>query len=254
MKPLRNYFPLILTSALLGAALLHGPISQDPSYHNFADQQTVSGISHFSDVISNFSFAIVALWGGISLLPTRRHPAIANAWAAYALFLAGLFLTSMGSAYYHLAPDNARLVWDRLPIALACSGLLAGVWGDTHLKDSRMTAGWLGLFAVLSVVWWHFTEEAGVGDLRPYLLLQALPIVLIPLWQWLHGSSRLERLTFGSALALYVIAKFTEIYDHEIAVSFVKVSGHTMKHLFASASAGLIITTLIKRTRTTISQ
>ena len=45
----------------------------------------------------------------------------------YRLFLVGLLLTAFGSGLYHLAPDNARLVWDRLPIALACAGLLAAV-------------------------------------------------------------------------------------------------------------------------------
>ncbi|MDM5181921.1 hypothetical protein PO883_32625 [Massilia sp. DJPM01] len=32
-------------------------------------------------------------------------------------------LTAFGSSWYHLAPDDTRLVWDRLPIALACVSL-----------------------------------------------------------------------------------------------------------------------------------
>jgi len=31
----------------------------------------------------------------------------------------GLRLTAVGSAYHHLAPDNQRLSWDRLPMTLA---------------------------------------------------------------------------------------------------------------------------------------
>lgn len=34
-------------------------------------------------------------------------------WTAFFL---GVASTAFGSAYYHLKPDDARLVWDRLPV------------------------------------------------------------------------------------------------------------------------------------------
>ena len=36
---------------------------------------------------------------------------------------AGVALTGFGSTYYHLQPDNPRLVWDRLPMTLGFMGL-----------------------------------------------------------------------------------------------------------------------------------
>jgi hypothetical protein len=39
----------------------------------------------------------------------------------------GLILTAAGSAYYHLAPDNARLVWDRLPMTMVFMSLVAAI-------------------------------------------------------------------------------------------------------------------------------
>ncbi|HEU4372715.1 MAG TPA: hypothetical protein VFS02_04450 [Telluria sp.] len=91
----------------------------------------------------------------------------------YRLFLVGLLLTAVGSSSYHLAPDNARLVRDRLPIALACAGLLADVRAECRANtDARAVTAWLALFAVASVAWWAVTEQRGAGDLRPYLLLQ----------------------------------------------------------------------------------
>jgi hypothetical protein len=247
MKPSRHLLPGLVIGLLTGAMLLHGPIAQLPNYHDFADQSVLFGIPYSRDVLSNVSFAAVALWGLIRLTPARNRPAMACGWAGYWLFLIGLLLTAFGSTYYHLAPDNARLVWDRLPIALACGGLLAGVWGDTRQRSSARPAALLALAGVASVAWWHFTELAGAGDLRPYLLMQALPIALIPLWQWLHAAPKAERLSFGGALALYVVAKFAELHDHEIAALLGAITGHTLKHLLAAGAAALIVGGLVAR-------
>ena len=47
-------------------------------------------------------------------------------WPYFALF-AGVLLTAACSSYYHLAPDNARLVWDRLPMTVGFMGLFAAM-------------------------------------------------------------------------------------------------------------------------------
>ena len=249
MRPLHMHLPMLVTVILSGAALWHGPIAQLPDYHDFADQTTGFGIPHFADVISNLGFALVALWGWWQLAPACRHAGLKDGWAGYRLFLIGLFLTAIGSSYYHLAPDDASLVWDRLPIALACGGLLAGVRGDACKRRSDGLATLLAVFGIASVAWWHFTGQTGVGDLRPYLLLQALPIILIPLWQWLYDIPRAERWAFAGALLLYVIAKFAELYDHEIAAILGAITGHTLKHLLATAAAAGIVGSLIRRVK-----
>jgi len=105
------------------------------------------------------------------------------------------------------------------------------------------------LFGLASVAWWHVTNDSGAGDLRPYLLLQLLPIVLIPLWQWLHGSDRRDRLWFGLALLLYVVAKVAELNDHTFLEANGMLSGHTLKHLLATLAAWLIVARLVGRSR-----
>ncbi|MFB0935874.1 MAG: hypothetical protein QMB52_08880 [Propionivibrio sp.] len=249
MKIAHQHLPLVVVGLLIGAALWYGPIAQWPDYHNFADQRVALGIPHFADVASNIGFALVAAWGGCALPRSRHDAGLTCGWAGYRLFLLGLFLTAFGSGYYHLAPDNARLVWDRLPIALACGGLLAGVWGDAKGQSSAVLAAWLALLAIYSVVWWHVTELAGNGDLRPYLLLQALPMLLIPLWQWLYRAPAADRLSFGAALLLYAIAKAAELYDHQIAAATGLLTGHTIKHLLATVAAAVIVARLSWRVR-----
>ena len=247
MQPLRKHLPLFITLLLATIALCYGPVAQLQNYHDFADQHTLFGIPHGGDVLSNFGFALVALWGWRHLAPARSHPALAAGWAGYQLFLIGILLTAFGSTWYHLDPDNARLVWDRLPITLACGGLLAGVWGDARQRNSLGLAAGLALAGMASVAWWYYTELAGSGDLRPYLLLQVLPILLIPLLQWMHGAPRAERWAFSGALLLYVFAKFAEINDHQIAAVLGGPTGHTLKHLLATAAAALVAVSLVQR-------
>lgn len=252
MTRLRYHLPLVLTALLTGAALLYGPVAQLANYHAFADQSEVLGVAHFADVLSNLGFALVALWGLWRLVPARRSAALAHGWPGYRLFLVGLLLTAFGSSWYHLDPDNARLIWDRVPIALASGGLLAGVWGDCRQRSSALLAGALAVAAPFSVAWWYWTELAGAGDLRPYLLLQVLPIVLIPLWQWLHGRPRGERLAFACALALYLVGKCAELLDHQIAALLGPLSGHTLKHLLSSVATAVVVAQLVRRSRTTL--
>jgi hypothetical protein len=146
-------------------------------------------------VLSNIGFALVGLWGFARLRPMRRQHCLRAGWHGSRLFLLGLVLTATGSAF-------ARLVWGRLPIALACAGLLAAVRTEVRPgSDTSRDAAVLALPAVLSVSWWYPTALRGQGDLRPYLLLQALPLVLIPLWQAIHASPRHDRLWFGIAPA-----------------------------------------------------
>lgn len=238
MRSWQHTLTLFISLMAIAALAWHGPIAQWPDYHAFADQRRWLGLAHAADVLSNLPFALVGLWGLVKLWPHRHAPALQAGWNGYALFLVALMLTAAGSGFYHLAPDDARLLWDRLPIALACASLLAAVHADTHGSRHLIE---LAVCAVLSVLWWHCS-----GDLRPYLALQLAPLVLIPLWQW-HAPRR-DRLAFAAAIGLYAIAKVAEVADHPLLLATDTISGHTLKHLLAAAASWCIVRSLVART------
>jgi hypothetical protein len=248
MAPWIKHLPTIITVGMIAILALHGRIAQPAHYHEFADQSVVSGIPHAADVFSNIGFVLVAIWGWLTLRPRRASEQLRTGWPGYRLFLIGLLLTAFGSAFYHLAPDNISLVWDRLPIALVCAGLLAGVRGDI-MGGSSGGPGVivLALAAVASVAWWAITERNGAGDLRPYLLLQGLALILIPLWQAIHRCPRTDRIAFAGAMGLYILAKVAEVLDHEIAAALGFVTGHTLKHLLATAATAAVVWGLTRR-------
>ncbi len=215
----------LILGAIATAMLWHGPIAQPASYHAFADERAFLGIPRALDVLSNLGFALLGAWG------------LARAAPEFRVFSAALALTAIGSGWYHLSPDDARLVWDRIPIALACAGLLAAMSARTGGRLARpLPMAALSLVAIATVPWWSAT-----GDLRPYILAQVAPLVLIPLWQALYRSPRSERLAFAATIALYALAKVAEFNDRTILEATGLASGHTLKHLLAAAAAGAIL-------------
>ncbi|MES2017469.1 MAG: hypothetical protein V4484_13330 [Pseudomonadota bacterium] len=221
----RPNLALYMAGVLVLAMAVIGPISQPASYHAFAEQRALFGIAHVGDVLSNAGFLLVAAYGALGMwLTGRREP-------AQVLFLGALAMTAIGSTWYHLAPDNARLVWDRLPIALACAALVASA-----MPRPKLVLPVLAVTAALSVWWWVMT-----GDLRLYLLMQVSPLVLVPLLQWQLQAPMAQRRAFGVAIMLYVLAKLCEMGDQTLFEALGQVSGHTLKHLFAAAAAFVLV-------------
>ena len=241
---------IVLGAPVLAAAIvvgLHAAIPQPLSYHRFADQRTLFGVPHGLDVLSNLPFAFVGLYRMHVACRIDTRSEHSGRWA-YIIFFVGVFLTFFGSGYYHLAPDNDRLVWDRLPMTLGFMGLLAA--NVTERLNSR--AGVLLLpplvfLGLLTVVYWHATEAVGHGDLRPYLAVQfgslLAVVLLIALFPPRHTHSYLLVL----ALLLYVAAKVLESFDSEVFRELGFVSGHSLKHLVSALAVGAIALMLVRR-------
>ena len=242
--------PLLLILVALAVtviALLFPPIPQPLSYHNFADHRSWLGIPNFADVISNLPFAIVGLWGLIFLFPRRRNFSDPRERWLYRFMFAALLLTAFGSGYYHLAPDNARLVWDRIPIMMVFMALLSAVIAERV----TVTAG-VALFPVLeivgigSVLTWSTGELRGHGDLRFYAAVQVYAVLILLLTlllppKYTRGSD------FAMVVGFYALAKILEASDHQVFALGHIVSGHTLKHLAAAAASYWILRMLRRR-------
>lgn len=214
--------------AAIAVMLWIEPIPQDPAYHLFADGRAFFGIPNFWNVASNVPFLIVGV-AGLLLLPAvtlKFH---------FVVFCAGVAFVSIGSGWYHLQPSNAALVFDRLPMTIGFMALFAAVIADRISMTFGRAMLWpLVTLGIASVGWWHLTEQAGAGDLRPYALVQFLPILLIPLMLLLFKGEVLQARWLWASLAAYAAAKVAEHFDAAIYSAGQILSGHSIKHVLAA--------------------
>ncbi|MBI4735646.1 MAG: alkaline phytoceramidase [candidate division NC10 bacterium] len=229
------------------------PIPQSQDYHRFADQRAFLGIPNFLNVISNAAFLLVGAMG-LSFLWRRRGSGPESSFAEgseqwpYVIFFLGVALTGLGSGYYHLAPDNARLVWDRAPMSVAFMSILAALATERiSVKAGRLSLFPLVAAGIGSVWYWRLTELGGRGDLRPYIIVQFYPTVAIPLIMLLFPSRYSRSADLLGAGATYGVAKAFEAADAQVFAVGRIASGHTLKHITAALATYLILRMLWRR-------
>ncbi len=156
----RHTVLLLFVVAVTLAVFMFPAISQNEAYHNFADQRELIGIPNCLNVVSNGLFLVFGIMGiryvG-SKSPTDRTSFIDPVdRLAYLLFFIAAAATSLGSSYYHLHPDDARLVWDRLPMAVGFLSLVAAIVCErTTPKNGARYLLLLPLWGAWSVYYWH---------------------------------------------------------------------------------------------------
>jgi len=239
----------ILAAVLIaGVFLLGDPVPQDPAYHAFSDVRNLFGIPNFWNVISNLPFLVIGAAGLWFLRHDAERVCMQGNALAYRVFFAGILLTAFGSAYYHLAPSNQTLLWDRLPMTIGFAGLLTVIIAEFISSNAarRLLLPLLGI-GLGSVFYWAWSETQGAGDLRPYAIVQFLPMLLIPAVLLTHKPAIGDSRYFWWMLVFYVIAKVFEFMDPSILALGNLISGHSLKHLAAAMTPAVFLYALTRR-------
>jgi hypothetical protein len=208
-----------------------------PVYFEFADRRSWFGIENTLDVLSNLAFLWVGgyWWKKLSAVPRGRAGVGLSAYLPLYRFVAGAsILTGFGSMWFHWNPNIETLFWDRLPMTLGFSGMIALIVSDRFaIGVGRKLAVGLVVLSVSHLMLWN----AGLSDLRPYIVLQyggillAVALVMVR-WKW----GVLSNSAIFAAIFLYGLAKVFEMKDLAVFEATASVSGHTIKHLLAAAA------------------
>ena len=233
---------LLVLGPLVWLMIGHGePILQDRGYHLFADARSCLGVTNFGNVASNLLFLLTGIAGAHWIWRNRS-----GAWRSWLVFFCGVALVFFGSAYYHGAPGDNTLVWDRLPMTVAFMGLFAALVSE-HLGaklEPALLAGAL-VTGIASVFWWQHS-----GDLRVYIWVQGAPLLAIPYVIAAFPGRYTHRHWLLYGVGLYALAKVAELFDHEIyAATGAAISGHSVKHLLAATAVFCVYRMLQRRTQ-----
>jgi len=243
----RSHLLLGVSLAVLVIAAMADPVPQDPLYHVFADQRLMARIPNFMNVMSNLPFLIVGIlgWRIIAVNEETVTPTTKLAWN---IFFFGIALTAFGSGYFHFEPNNDTLVWDRLPMTIGFMSLVSIIVSEYFSPElGKKLLLPLLLAGAGSVAYWAYTESQGAGDLRPYAIVQFLPMLLIPMVIILYKSrSDLGRYVWWM-IGFYLAAKVAEQLDTHLYDVGNVFSGHSLKHLLASLAPASLLYGLMQR-------
>ncbi len=249
LKEKLGFALIIITASIVVTGIVsRNPIPQDISYHLFADTREIWSVPNFWNVVSNAPFVIVGLLGLYKLRFPGMLKVIDDTGIAYVLLFFGTFLVGFGSAYYHLAPDNQSLAWDRLPMTIAFMSLFSIIISEhISVRAGKTMLLPLILAGMLSVAYWHFSETRGTGDLRLYALVQFYPMIAIPIILICFRSRCTHAYAYWWLLLAYIIAKLFEHFDAEVYNVSGFISGHSLKHLAAAAGMYVLLVFYQKR-------
>ena len=210
-------------------------MAQPAGFGTFVDDRQMAGIPHFWNVVSNLPLLLAGVWGiyAVQHASTLAEPAEK---AAYAVCFGAVELASIGSWWFHLAPDADRLLWDRLPIALGFMALLSAVIAErVSVAAGRNALVPLLVAAAASVLYWRWSMLHGTENITPYALVQYGGLAAIVALATLR-SRYTRRADLLVVAGIYAAAKVAEMLDREIYALGNLLSGHTLKHLLAAVA------------------
>jgi hypothetical protein len=224
---------LLALGAVLAIVLLPR-VPQPEQLMTLSDRRTILGVPNFFDVVSNAPFVAIGLWGLYVVASGGRFSVPAERWPWAVVFLS-VALTGLGSAYFHLAPDGARLMWDRLPIAVGFMALLAALVAERiSVRAGVRLLSPLALAGAASVLYWRWSVLDGAEDVLPYAVVQYGGAAVILLLAALYRPRYSRSGDIFAAAAFYALAKAAELLDAQIYALGGFLSGHTLKHLLAA--------------------
>lgn len=245
MEKRRVYIWLISIVTFIVLMILTPSIPQSQHYHNFADQRSFLGIPNALNVLSNIPFLVIGIVG-LVLCYYKNYFKLrlqGEVWG-WTCFYIGIAAIGVGSSYYHLQPNDARLVWDRLPMTVSFTSLVA-IFIIERIDEKKGTASIIPLIlaGIVSIMYWRFFD-----DLRPYAVVQFVPCIALPAMAILLPPMYTHSTYWLWAGAFYLIAKIEEAEDKPIYnLTHHVVSGHTLKHLCAALVPVFLTVMLAKR-------
>lgn len=229
---------LALAAGVAAGLLAWGPVRLSADVHHYADTRDWAGLAHALTVLACLPLFTAACIGVAATRASAWGHEVRRPWMAFHAFAA---LSALGSALYHAAPSDTAYLLAHGATSGAFVMLTAGALAE---RVHRVFGEWRGV-AAAGLLWLGsaalvgMSHAAGGGaDVRPLLLLQVLPVLLIPAGAaWLPGRYTRPG-DWMLILATYALAKLLDLGDAQLLDLTGGLSGHTAMHLALAGVAG----------------
>uniref|UniRef100_A0A0E0JF77 Pentatricopeptide repeat-containing protein n=1 Tax=Oryza punctata TaxID=4537 RepID=A0A0E0JF77_ORYPU len=201
------------------------------------------GVPNTLNVLTAYPLLLAGVPGLVLCLCGSGCFGISLRWEAlgWFLFYAGNVAAAFGSAYYHLKPDDDRLIWDRLPMMISASSMLSIL--VIERVDER--AGLSCLLLLLSLILVSSACERVLDDMRLWVVLNSAPCIAIPAMLFLFPPKYTHSRFWFLATGFYLLARFEGLADRKVySVNRYFISGHSLEHL-CFAMVTLILTVML---------
>lgn len=221
----------LMLFVLVSLGQMFGWFHVSDHYHKFVDERIIFSIPRFADTVSNLGFLVIGMiFLKEMLLKNEKDHNLK-------VIVVGTILICFGSGYYHLSPENSRLLLDRLPISMVFAGVLSySLHQNQLIKESwkkSFDTIYL-LFSVLSVLIWYIGSLKGQDWLSMYVFVQFGGMIIL-IYIALIGKNKEFNKKIMYVLMWYVLAKVCEHFDQYIYnITSEMMSGHTLKHIFSA--------------------
>lgn len=232
---------VMLASLLLLLALyllVWGPLPIGAHRHEYADTRTWLHVPNSANVLVNLPIFWLAVWGWCATRTSAWPRALRLPWQGFHLWV---MASALAAATYHAEPSDTLLVASRT--CQACAFMLLALGLLAERVDARFGSGAVCVCTAVGVALTGLAiayagREHGSFDLRPLLLLESIPMLLIPMAVLRVPSTQTRNSDWLIALGLYAVSKLLELADGPIFNATGWVSGHTLMHLGCATVVG----------------
>jgi hypothetical protein len=220
-----------LSFAMVVGLLAWGPIRLDGLSSRFADPHRLAGLPNGAVVLTNLPIVLAGLWGWVA---TRRSSWPREVRLPWQAFHGCVIVGGLTSALHHLMPSEPGFVAAQFVVSAAFVMLTFGVLAE-RVSPRFGSPGGLRLAGMLvGIALALVTLDAAAGsaiDLRPFVALQFLPVLLIPSGAVSLPGPLTRSADWLAMLSLYAAGKILDAADAQVLLRTGWIGGHSLMHL-----------------------
>lgn len=227
-----------MTLAAMMGLLAWGPIPLSAQVHRYADQRSLLGMPGAANLWVNLVMFAAGAWGWRATRASRWPAQLRTPWQ---LFHLCAMLSALASGLYHSRTGDALFVLAHVFTAAGFMMLTLGMLAErVHSRFGSLVTCVFVLFGVAMtglVVLFGPSGQNGL-DVRPMLLLEVIPVLVIPAGALSLPSRFTQAFDWVVVLTLYALAKLLESSDALVLEMSGWISGHTLMHLMLTTAVG----------------